>query len=275
CRRPQNERERCGSRPRNERKRCRSCRKVFRSAAGGEEPRVFEHGGTRTDSKQREHTLEATEAVSHELKNSLVGLARSLFGEEAELRWVDTYFPFTHPSWELEVRWGGEWLELLGCGVVEHRILQTAGAVGHIGWAFGVGLERLAMLLYGIPDIRLFWSKDSGFLSQFQGKKPEDRITYTPVSIYPQCANDISFWLPQDQTFSPNDFYDLARSIGGDIIEQVSLIDVFTHPGTRRTSHCYRVVYRHMERTLAQEEVNAVHARIERAAASRLNVTVR
>lgn len=86
------------------------------------------------------------------------------------------YFPFTHPSWELEVHFNGDWLEVLGCGITRHDILKSAGAPGTIGWAFGLGLERLAMLLYDIPDIRLFWSKDTGFLSQFKGKAPSDAI---------------------------------------------------------------------------------------------------
>ncbi len=83
------------------------------------------------------------------------------------MRWVDTYFPFTCPSWELEIHFEGEWLEVLGCGVVEQAIVSNAGVENKLGWAFGLGLERLAMVLFGIPDIRLFWSKDKRFLSQF------------------------------------------------------------------------------------------------------------
>lgn len=68
-------------------------------------------------------------------------------------------------------------MEMLGCGVMEQKLLNSAGASSKVGWAFGIGLERLAMIMYGIPDIRLFWSKDSGFLSQFEGKKYDDAIT--------------------------------------------------------------------------------------------------
>ena len=53
-----------------------------------------------------------------------MGLAEFLFGSDIETRWVDTYFPFTHPSWELEIKIGGEWVEMLGCGIMEHGILQ-------------------------------------------------------------------------------------------------------------------------------------------------------
>lgn len=59
-------------------------------------------------------------------------------------------------------------MEILGCGIMRQEILQKAGAADRIGWAFGAGLERLAMCLYDIPDIRLFWSEDSGFLNQFK-----------------------------------------------------------------------------------------------------------
>jgi len=83
------------------------------------------------------------------------------------------------------------------------------------------------MILYKIPDIRLFWSTDSGFLNQFAKKSPSDPVTYIPVSTFPQCRNDISFWIPKG--FSCNDFYELARDIGGEIIEQIELIDTFSN----------------------------------------------
>jgi phenylalanyl-tRNA synthetase alpha chain len=77
------------------------------------------------------------------------------------------------------------------------------------------------------------------------------------------------------QGFNSNDFYDLARGVGGDLIEQAKLIDVFTHPKTKRTSHCYRIVYRHMSRVLLQDEVNQVHDEISVKAEDQLLVEVR
>lgn len=239
---------------------------------------LFEEGDNRDSfggqEKQACHTLEAVKLMEHELKSTLEGLANYLFGN-VKYRWVDTYFPFTQPSWELEVFYEGDWLELLGCGIMRQPILTNSGVTDRIGWAFGIGLERVAMCLYKIPDIRLFWSQDTGFVNQFKTKDVNKSITYKTISQFPQCINDISFWLPENVDFSSNDFYDLVRNEGGDLVEQVQLIDNFTHPKTKKISHCYRIVYRHMEKTLTQDEVNVMHQKIEDAAKSKLGVTIR
>ena len=99
---------------------------------------------------------------------------------------------------------------------------------------------------------------------------------YKSVSKFPQCVNDLSFWLPgAEDEFSDNDLYDLVRDVGGDLVEQVTLIDRFQHPKTGSVSRCYRIVYRHMTKTLTQDEVTVVHKDIEKEAAGRLGVTVR
>ena len=108
---------------------------------------------------------------------------------DIEYRWVDCYFPFTHPSWELEIFWKDEWMEVLGCGVIEQEILHNCGASDKLGWAFGLGLERLAMRLYQIPDIRTFWSADPGFTNQFKHLKPKDSIHFVQHSKFPSCTN--------------------------------------------------------------------------------------
>jgi len=234
--------------------------------------------GVKSEHKQQNHTKDAVKILEKNLKTCLTGLALELFGPDTEYKWVDCYFPFTHPSWELEIKYQGKWLEVLGCGIIEQEILRNAGSDSKLGFAFGLGLERLAMILYQIPDIRLFWSNDSGFLKQFVTNDIKSKIVYSSVSKHPQCVNDISFWLPLPQEgyeFSKNDFYDLIRSLGGDLIEQVECFDEFFHPKKQRKSQSYHITYRHMERTLTQEEVNKIHSEIEKAAVSRLNVQIR
>ncbi|KAH9305069.1 hypothetical protein KI387_009473, partial [Taxus chinensis] len=109
--------------------------------------------------------VDGTSYAAMDLKRNLEGLARHLFGN-VEMQWVDTYFPFTNPSFELEIYFQGKWMEVLGCGVTEQAILNSNGRPGTTAWAFGLGLERLAMVLFDIPDIRLFWSSDHRFTSQ-------------------------------------------------------------------------------------------------------------
>ena len=86
-----------------------------------------------------------------------------------------------------------------------------------MAWAFGLGLERICMPLFSIPDIRLFWTEDKRFLSQF---KPDVVSTFTPYSRYPSNWKDISFWTQPD-TVHANDVFDLVRDISGDLVEDV------------------------------------------------------
>lgn len=161
---------------------------------------------------------------------------------------------------------------------MRNEILSRAGVQNSIGFAFGLGLERLAMIIYEIPDIRLFWSNDSGFLAQFNENELHRNFKYKSVSQFPQCSNDLSFWLPTEltfDTFSLNDVYDAVRNVGGDIIEQVIALDKFTHPKTKRNSLTVRIIYRHMERTLTQDEVNKVHSDIADELISKYNVKIR
>ena len=91
-----------------------------------------------------------------------------------------------------------------------------------IGWAFGLGLERIAMVLFGIPDIRLFWSTDSRFSEQFQAGKIS---TFRPYSKQPPCYQDVSFWLPeQTSKFHENDFCEIVRDVAGDLAEETKLV---------------------------------------------------
>jgi phenylalanyl-tRNA synthetase alpha chain len=225
--------------------------------------------------------------------------------EPVKARWVQAYFPFTSPSFELEIFWKGEWLELLGSGIVNQPILNNAGLNDHVGWAWGIGVERLAMLLFDIPDIRLFWSKDKRFLDQFH----EGHVRkFEPFSKYPPSARDIAFWLPnapppaspvgaesksgvaaaaggdatkaspsdkQPAAFHENDIMEIVRDVAGSIVEDVKLLEEFVHPKTGRKSLCYRIVYRSLERTLTNEEVTELHKKVEGKLTENLGVEVR
>ena len=116
-----------------------------------------------------------------DLKGTLEYFFRELFGPDARVRFRPHFFPFTEPSYELDVRaaalGGGErWLELAGCGMVDPAVFERVGERRGddaydprrvSGFAFGFGLERLAMILYGVPDIRMFVENDQRFLAQF------------------------------------------------------------------------------------------------------------
>ncbi|PIK50331.1 putative phenylalanine--tRNA ligase, mitochondrial [Apostichopus japonicus] len=235
--------------------------------------KLFCNDPVRIQEKQEHHTLEAVKLVEFDLKQTLEGLAKYLFGEEIEVRWVVTDFPFTHPSFELEIKFQGEWLEVLGCGIMEQELLHSAGAGHKIGYAFGLGLERLAMVLFNIPDIRLFWSLDPRFINQFKVPDPQ-KVKFKPFSKFPPVFHDISFWCPDDG-FISNDFYDLVRSVAGETAEKVELIDDFLHPKTGRISHCYRITYRSMDKTLTKDEVGLIHSDLTSKCNTLLGVEVR
>jgi phenylalanyl-tRNA synthetase alpha chain len=253
---------------------------------------------------QSEHSLEEAEAIAAHLKRSLELVVVEIFSrakkaalaanpeyvdEPLRVRWIEAYFPFTSPSWELEIFWQGDWLEVLGCGVVKQEILENADVPSQLGWAFGVGLERIAMLLFEIPDIRLFWSQDERFLGQFRGMSEnlDNLKRFVQFSKYPSCYKDVAFWLRSSsssagggiganaQDFHENDVMEIVRDIGGDLVENVTKVDEFTHPKTGRRSLCYRINYRSLERTLTNEEANEYHESVRTALVEKLRVELR
>ncbi|HET6628716.1 MAG TPA: phenylalanine--tRNA ligase subunit alpha [Woeseiaceae bacterium] len=104
------------------------------------------------------------------LKAVLHQFVESFFERDATLRFRASYFPFTEPSAEVDVLWEeGNWLEILGCGMVHPNVLENVGIDSRefTGYAFGMGIERLAMLRYGVRDLRTFFENDLRFLRQF------------------------------------------------------------------------------------------------------------
>ena len=118
-----------------------------------------------------------------DLKQMLLYFTKALFGK-SKIRLRPSYFPFTEPSAEVDIYWGLEtetdyritkgtgWLEIMGCGMVDPNVLQNCGIdpEEYSGYAFGMGIERIAMLLYQIGDIRMFYENDLRFLEQFRSE---------------------------------------------------------------------------------------------------------
>ncbi len=109
-----------------------------------------------------------------ELKGTLVAFLKQFFGEVVQYRFRPSYFPFTEPSAEVDVWWQpkgkeGRWLEILGCGMVDPNVLENVKIDNekYVGYALGMGVERIAMLKYGVSDIRVFFDNDKRFLEQF------------------------------------------------------------------------------------------------------------
>jgi phenylalanyl-tRNA synthetase alpha chain len=216
--------------------------------------------------------------VVENLKQTLEGLVESVFGP-VEKRWNIDSFPFTSPSFELEILFNGQWMEVLGSGVIRKEILERSlgeNGKSKIGWAFGIGLERLAMILFEVPDIRLFWSQDERFINQFHLSKQS--IKFQPFSKYPACHKDISFWINPnsgDRLFHENDFSALVRELAGDLVERVHLVSSFTHPANGTESRCYRILYRSLTRSMTNSEVDELQAKLREEAEKQLNLKLR
>lgn len=196
-----------------------------------------------------------------ELQTVLQRLVAFLF-PDCKVEFNADYFPFTDPSFECNVFFNDRWLEILGCGVIADPILKNCGLSGKRGWAFGLGLERLAMILYDIPDIRYFWSNDEKFLSQFD----ESTVKFIPYSKIDPIIHDLSFWIDEGmhdgKWLLENDFLDLCRNVGGLQLSQVECFDRFTSEKTGRTSHCYHLVYVNLDSDLKDPETFASSIKI-------------
>ncbi len=211
------------------------------------------------------------QVTPEDLKKVLSEIARSIFGEKVEFRFYDHNFPYTDPSFEMEAFINNQWVEMLGSGMPRKSVLENFGLTGYHGWAFGFGLERLAIASMELPDIRLLWSDDERVKKQLHlGQK------YKEVSKYPAITRDISFIV--SNTFSPNDYFDLIREIGGDLIEEVTLLDKFENAakfGADKTSYTYRIIYRSTEKTLETSEIEPIQNKILEETEKQFNAEIR
>ena len=217
-----------------------------------------------TSDKKRQVTLD-------DLKGVLAEVAKSIFGPDIEYNFTPETFPYTDPSIEMNIKIKGEWVEMVGSGLPRKDVLVNFGVTGYNGWAFGFGLERLAIVNMDLPDIRLLWSDDPRVKKQLKlGNK------YVPVSKYPAITRDISFVVNKD--FVPNNYFDLIRDLGGNLVEEVQMIDKYedqTKFGSGRISYTYRIIYRSNERTLVSNEVDAIQNQIYKETAKQFNAELR
>ncbi len=216
-----------------------------------------------------------------DLKKVLAEVAQGIFGKDVKYRFNPDTFPYTHSSLEMEVDKNSiskngekeEWVEILGAGIVEPKVLEKFGidSEKYNGWAFGFGLERLAIISMELPDIRLLWSEDERVLKQLKlGQK------FVEVSKYPAIVRDISFVVDND--FVPNNYFDLVRQTLGDVAEEVELLDKYENEekfGKNKISYAYRITYRSLDRTLTNAEIEVLHKKLEDITKNTFNATIR
>ena len=210
------------------------------------------------------------EEIKEDLIHTLKGVCNHLFSD-CPVRVNSDHFPFTYPSFEMEVYHKGKWIEILGCGVIQPQIIKNCSEMNSqlksntretgvkLGWAFGLGLERLAMILFEIPDIRLMWTDSNKFTSQFA---PKTITKFKSYSVLDTVSRDISFYIPHDQVeyadkksdivrvwTRENDMYEIIRetanSVCPDIVSCVEMFDQFYNAKLSRLSRAYRIHYSH------------------------------
>lgn len=227
------------------------------------------------------------------LKDVLKNIIYSIFWENIEYRFnVDT-FPYTQESLEVEVMFNWKWLEVLWAWIVHPSVMDSLwiDSEKYNWWAFWFGIERLAMALKKIPDIRLFWSEDERVTKQWWNY--ED---YKEVSNLPPVYKDISFIVPKDK-FQRDDFesdksweleleneadlFDIAwivRDVAWDLVEELKITDMFENekkfwPDNKSVS--VRITFRSLERTLTNEEINIMYFKIRENIETELNYELR
>ena len=209
-----------------------------------------------------------------DLENIEEDIVKSICGDSIEFRFLVDSFPFTDPSVQIEIKLKDDWIEIVGSGLVHSQVLKNFGLDPEIynGWAFGFGIERLAMVRMGIPDVRILWSDDKRITGQFKDINSQ----YKEVSKYPETSRDISFII--DKNINLNNYYEIVRDFAENLIEEVKLIDEYEDEskfGKDKKSYTFRIVYRSPERTLTNEEINKIQDKIRSKTAQDLNAVLR
>jgi phenylalanyl-tRNA synthetase alpha chain len=209
-----------------------------------------------------------------QLQEVLSTIVKAIYGENVVYRFLEDTFPFTNPSTQVEIQKGNDWLEVVGAGVVHTQVLKNLNIDPEVynGWAFGFGLERLAMIKMNIPDIRVFWSDDPRIVNQFK----DINSTYKEVSKFPMTYRDISFVVDKDVAL--NNYYEIVRDCAQNLVEEVKLLDKYENEqkfGPNKISYTFRIVYRSPERTLTNQEVNLIQEKIIQKTKEELGAVIR
>jgi len=208
-----------------------------------------------------------------DLEEVQIDLAKGVFGQNIEYKFIVDTFPFTDPSVEMDIKFNGEWMEVNGAGLVHSEVLKNFGLDPEVynGWAFGFG-DRLAMIKMEISDIRILWSDDPRITSQFK----DINSKYKEVSKFPETSRDISFVI--DKNINLNNYYEIVRDFANNLIEEVKLIDEYEDEnkfGKDKKSYTFRIVYRSPERTLTSEEINKIQEEIREKTKQELSAVLR
>ena len=211
-----------------------------------------------------------------DLENICRKVIHCLLGEQVKEKFIVDKFPYTDPSIEMDIAWDNKWVEVNGAGIVHPQVLKNLGIDPDVnnGWAFGFGIDRLAMLKMRIPDIRLLRSTDERVNKQLADI---DHI-YVPVSKYPPVVRDISFIVDKD-TFNLNSYYGTVRDVAGDdYVEQVKILDQYENAekfGRNKISYTFRITYRHINRTLTGQEINKLHEKLHKVTEEKYGAEIR
>uniref|UniRef100_UPI0037E8AE4D ferredoxin-fold anticodon-binding domain-containing protein 1 n=1 Tax=Semicossyphus pulcher TaxID=241346 RepID=UPI0037E8AE4D len=155
------------------------------------------------------------------------------------------------------------------------RVFESSASnnISHISITMSLNLDLLAVLLFSLPDWRMLWSHDSRFLKQFELRLSPGE-PFQPFSLFPEHFSfDISFWT--GPTWEERKFHAVVREAGRGSVEQVKLIDRFSHPDLSQTSYCYRLIYRSHTHALSHTQALQFHQELESLLSSHLQVTIR
>lgn len=210
-----------------------------------------------------------------DLEAILIEVAQALYGKEVTYKFIVDHFPYTDPSVEMNIEWDGKLIEILGAGIAHPNVIRNLGIDPdkYNAWAFGFGSDRLAMIKQRIPDIRLLYSTDERVTKQLA----DLNHIFQPVSKYPPIVRDISFVV--DKNFDLNAYYELIREVAGtEMTEEVKLLDSYENEakfGKDKISYTFRTVYRSLDRTLTNEEVDEKHKKLEQITVEKFGAVVR